>query len=88
MIIRNITIPAATATFIATTGFGDPILIENEGADVLYIGGTTAVTNLTGFGIPAVPSVLSRLDLRDYEGKIYGYSTAGCSVRIIEEVSG
>jgi hypothetical protein len=88
MVIRNITIPAATATFITTTGFGDPILIENEGADVLYIGSASTVTNLTGFGIPAVPSVLSRLDLRDYEGKIYGYSTAGCSVRIIEEVSG
>jgi len=88
MIIRAVAIAASTAKLIAHTGFGDPILIENEGADILYIGPDNTVTNLNGFGIPVAPNVLSRLDLRDYTGEIWGYSVAGCSVRLIEEVSG
>jgi hypothetical protein len=88
MITRVVTLAAATAKLIATTGFGDPVFLENEGADVLYIGGDATVTNLTGFAIQVAPSVLSRIDLKDYAGAIWGYSTAGCSVRLIENISG
>jgi hypothetical protein len=88
MITRVVAVAAATPKMIATTGFGDPVFIENEGADVLYIGGTNAVTNLTGFAIQVAPNVLSRIDLKDYAGEIWGYSTAGCSVRLIENISG
>ena len=88
MITRAVVIPAATATLIATTGFGDPIFVENQGADVLYLGGDLTVTNLTGFPVQVAPSILSRIDLRDYAGKVYGYSTAGCNVRFIENITG
>jgi len=88
MITRAVVIPAATATIISTTGFGDPVFVENEGANVLYIGGDNTVTNATGFPIQVAPSVLSRIDLKDYAGKIWGYSVAGTNVRIIENFLG
>ena len=88
MITRAVVIAAATAKKIATTGFGDPVFVENEGADVLYIGGDNTVTNANGFPIQVAPSVLSRIDLKDYAGDIWGYSVAGCNVRIIENILG
>jgi hypothetical protein len=88
MITRAVAVPAATATLLATTGFGDPVFVENEGANVLYIGGTNAVTNVDGFPIQVAPSVLSRIDLKDYAGQIWGYSVGGCNVRLIENISG
>jgi len=88
MITRAVTVPAATATLITTTGFGDPVFLSNEGANVLYIGGDATVTTVTGFPIQVAPSVLSRIDLRDYAGGVWGYSTAGTNVRLIENISG
>ena len=90
MIVRNLTITsAATAVLIAKTGFGDPIIIENLGTGVLYIGTDDTVTDADGFRITASPAANSVVNLLNNSGDVYGYAkTANCDVRIIENVSG
>ena len=80
---------AATAVVLATTGFGDPLMIRNIGPGTLYVGKDNTVTNLTGFPVNVYPAVACELDLMNYEGKVYGYASGGnCSVAIIQEVAG
>ena len=90
MITRAVVIPAATASFITTTGFGDPIIFANHGTDILYLGTDATVAVANGFPVAwlAGTGVGYRIDLKDYVGPIWGYSTAGCDIRLIEEVSG
>ena len=87
MIVRQISILAGTAGLITTTGYGDPLIIENMvGGGTLYIGQDDTVTNADGF---LVSSALPPLNLNEYEGQVWGYALGGvCDIRLIENILG
>ena len=85
MINRAVAITAATTELIATTGFGDPVRIQNLGTGVLWVGGDDTVDNTDGFKVP----VDGELDCRFWGGEVYGYAeTNNCDVRVLEEKEG
>jgi hypothetical protein len=80
---------SATAVLLATTGFGDPLIIRNLGAGTLYIGHDATATNLTGYPLTAFPLVNCEADLLNYGGQVFGYADGGnCDVAVVEEISG
>jgi hypothetical protein len=85
MIVRNLMITASNVEFIAKTGFGDPVQVQNLGTGSLYIGSDSSVDDASGLLISgSLP-----FDLKNYSGNIWGFAlTNDCDVRVIEEIVG
>ena len=90
MVVNRVSLTsAATGALIATTGFGDPLIIRNIGPGVLYVGADNTVTNLTGFPVSVYPAVNCEVNLMNFGGTVFGYADGGnCSVAVIQQVAG
>jgi len=85
MIASQVTITASSAALIATSGYGDPIILQNLGTGTLWVGGADTVDNTNGLKV-ATGDILN---LSSWSGKVYGYAeTNDCDVRVIEEKLG
>jgi hypothetical protein len=85
MIARQLTITASSAELIATTGFGDPVEVQNLGTGTLWLGGDNTVDETNGFKVASGESK----NLRYWSKVIWGYAeTNNCDIRILEEKQG
>jgi len=85
MISSKVTITASSAALIATSGYGDPIILQNLGTGTLWVGGDNTVDNTNGLKV----AVNDQLDLSKWSGEAWGYAeTNNCDVRVIEEKLG
>ena len=85
MVARQLIITASNNVLIATSGFGDPVSLQNLGTGTLWVGGGNANDHTSGTKVASGDSV----DLRFWSGQIYGYAeTNNCDVRILEQHQG
>ena len=75
---------------IATTGFGDPVLLVNNGTGVIYIGKDNTVSTANGFRVDVAPNATSRLELTDFEGEVWAMTAdvAGANVCVLQGKAG
>lgn len=90
---KQITVPIGVSVHLATTSYGDPITLVNIGPGVLYLGDNLPVDNTNGLPIAAATAtatgVNSRIELKDYQGQVWGYAQGGnCVVALIENTPG
>jgi len=89
LIVRAVTLVATTAKKLATTGFGDPVILQNLSTVPVYIGGDATVTSTNGFKLNTALTVNSEINLLNYSGEVWGYADGGAGdVRVIECISG
>ena len=89
LIVRAVTLADGVAKKIATTGFGDPVVLQNLSSVALYIGGDNTVAAANGFKLNTALLVNSEINLLNYAGEIWGFvAGAAGDVRVIECISG
>ena len=89
LVMRKVTLVANTAKLITTTGFGDPVILQNLSGVLVYLGGDDTVTNNNGFQLTISPAVNSEINLLNYSGEIWGYAIGGAGdIRVLECISG
>ncbi len=76
----NVTVVAATATEIRDTQRRAALIIVNNSANTVYLGGTNAVT--VANGLPLEPG--ANFETQDWIGPIWGIAAVNSNMRYME----